>query len=36
MNNEQYESFLPESAYLPSLINIKCGRSIIDSNHSNT
>ena len=29
--NEQDESHLPSSALLPSLIEFKCGRSIIDS-----
>ena len=34
--NEQDESYLPSSANVPSLIEFKCGRSIIHSNHSNT
>ena len=35
--NEQDGSYsLPASAYLPSLIYFKFGRSIIHSNHSNT
>ena len=34
--NEQDEPFPPSSAHLPSLMEFKCGRSIIHSNHSNT
>ena len=35
--NEHESYSLPLSAYLPSLIEFKCGRSIIiHSNHSNT
>ena len=34
--NEVDESFLPASAYLPSLMEFKCGRSINYSHHSNT
>ena len=36
ITNEQESSFLPKSAPNPSLIEFKCGRSIIHSNHSNT
>ena len=36
INNEQDESFLPRSAHEPSLMEFKCGRSIIDSFSSNT
>ena len=34
--NEQDSSSLPWSAYSPSLMEFKCGRSIIHSNYSNT
>ena len=35
-NEQDSLSFLPQSAAIPSLIEFKCGRSIIHSNHSNT